>query len=198
MNSQRLAIHFCGDLVHWRSRIVNVLVFSSCQSGLTSGVCIHMAATSLTMRYAWLGTLETNLLISRCSFIFALLICPDPAVSCVVSKHNKEDLSADTTKNVCRDDVHDRAPVYQGLLSVSFPTLLRSRVRSLLFLKSDVLLTSPLTRGRFDPSSLCLCECLCVCHVCLSVCSANKLSHSRESRASILRTQNHRLMCQLQ
>ena len=49
MNSLHLAIHFCGDLVHWRSRIVIVLVFSSCQSGLTSGVCIHMAATSLTM-----------------------------------------------------------------------------------------------------------------------------------------------------
>ena len=110
---------------------MNVLVFSSCQSVLTSGVCIHMAATSLTMlRLAW--DLETNLLISRCSFILALLICPDPAVSCVVSKHNKEDLSADTTKNVCRDDVHDRAPVYQGLLSVSFPTLLRSRVSLLL------------------------------------------------------------------
>ena len=31
---------------------------------------------------------------------------PGPAVSCVVSKHNKEDLNADTTKNVCRDDVH--------------------------------------------------------------------------------------------
>ena len=93
------------DLVHWRSRIVNVLGFSSCQSVPTSGVCIHMAATSLTMlRLAW--DLETNLLISRCSFIFALLICLDPAVSCVVSKHNKEDLSADMTKNVCRDDVH--------------------------------------------------------------------------------------------
>ena len=76
--------------------------------------------------------LETNLLISRCSFIFALLFCLDPAVSCVVSKHNKEDLSADTTKNVCRDDVHDRVPVYQGLLSVSFPALLRSRVSLLL------------------------------------------------------------------
>ena len=84
---QHLAIRFCGDLVHWRSRIVSALGFSSCQSVLMSGVCIHMAATSLTMlRLAW--DLETNLLISRCSFIFALLICPDPAVSFVVSKHN--------------------------------------------------------------------------------------------------------------
>ena len=110
---------------------MNVLVFSSCQSGLTSDVCIHMGATSLTMlRLAW--DLETNLLISRCSFIFALLICLDPAASCVVSKHNKEDLGAETTKNVCRDDSHDRAPVHQGLVSVSFPTLLRSIVSLLL------------------------------------------------------------------
>ena len=113
--------------MHWMSRIVNVLGFSSCQSVLTSGVCIQMAAASLTMlRLAW--EFGTNLLISLCSFIFALLICPDPAASCVVSKHNKEDLSADTTKNVCRDDVHDRAPVHQGLVSVSFLTLLRSLV----------------------------------------------------------------------
>ena len=64
-----------------------------------------MDATSLTMRcLAW--DLETNLLIFWYSFIFAKPICPDPAVSCAVSKHNKEDLSADMTKNVCRDDVH--------------------------------------------------------------------------------------------
>ena len=115
MNSQRLAIHFCGDLVHWRSRIENMLVFLSCQSVLTNGVSIHMAAISLTTRcLAW--DLGTNLLIFRCSFIFAIPIYPDPAVSCVVSKHNKEDLSANMTKNVCRDDgnAHDRASLYQG------------------------------------------------------------------------------------
>ena len=50
----------------------------------------------------------------------------------VVIKHNKENLSADTTKNVCRDDVHDRAPVHQGLVSVSFLSLLRSPVSLLL------------------------------------------------------------------
>ena len=84
---------------------MNVLFFLSCQSDLTSGVSIHMAATSLTTRcLAW--DLGTNLLIFRCSFIFAIPICPDPAVSCVVSEHNKEDLSAGMTKNVCRDDVH--------------------------------------------------------------------------------------------
>ena len=83
--------------VHW--------VSSSCQSANMSGVWIYMAATSLTTRcLAW--DLGTNMLIFRCSFIFAIPIRPDPAVSCVVSKHNKEDLSADMTKNVCRDDVH--------------------------------------------------------------------------------------------
>ena len=55
----------------------------------------------------------------RCSFTFAIPIFPDPAVSCVVSKHNKEDLSANMTKNVCRDDgnAHDRASLYQGKTS---------------------------------------------------------------------------------
>ena len=128
---------------------MNVLGFSLCQSVLTSGVCIHMAATSLTMlRLAW--GLETNLLTSLCSFIFALLICPDPTASCVVSKHNREDLSADTTKNECRDDVHDRAPVHQGHVSVSFLTLLRLPVSILL------VSCSLLTHGRFA-SNLCLC-----------------------------------------
>ena len=140
LNSQHLAIHFCGDLVHWRSRIVNVLGFSSCQGVLTSGVCIHMAATRLTMlRLAW--DLETNLLISRCSFIFALLICPDPAASCVVSKHNKEELSADTTKNVCREDVHDRAPVHQGVCECFFShtsEVACEPLASLLFLASPL------------------------------------------------------------
>ena len=109
---------------------MNVLGFSR-QSVLTSGVCIHMAATSLTI-LRWASDLETNLLIFLCFFIFATPIFPDPAVLCAVSKHNKEDLSADTTKNVCRDDVHDRAPVHQGLASVSFLTLLRSPVSLLL------------------------------------------------------------------
>ena len=116
--------HFCGDLVHWKSRIVNVLVFSSCPGAHMNGVWIHMAATSLTTRcLAW--DLGTNLLIFQCSFIYVIPICPDPAASCEVTKHNKEDLRADMTKNVCRDDVHqenahDCAPFSQGVLSVSF------------------------------------------------------------------------------
>ena len=98
--------------------------FSSCQNDLTSGVPIHMVATNLIMRYlAW--DLETNLLIFQCSFIFVTPICPDPAASGEVTKHNKEDLSADMTKNVCRDDVHqenahDCAPFLQDILSDSF------------------------------------------------------------------------------
>ena len=42
---------------------------------------------------------------------------PGPSsISCVVSKHNKEDLSVNMIKNVCRDDgnAHDRASLYQG------------------------------------------------------------------------------------
>ena len=70
-----------------------------------------MAATSLTMlRLAW--DLGINLLISRCSFIFALRICLEQAASCVVSKPNKEDLSASITNMTVREeDVNDRIPV---------------------------------------------------------------------------------------
>ena len=101
-NSQRLATHFYGSLVHWMKRIVNVPVFTSCQNNLTSGVSIHMVATNLTTHcLAW--DLETNLLIIQCS------IYSDPAVSCELNKHIKEDLSANMTKNV-----HDRAPLYQS------------------------------------------------------------------------------------
>ena len=76
------------------------------------------------MRYlAW--DPETNPLIFQCSFIFVIPICPDPAASFEVTKHNKEDWSADMTKNVCRDDVHlenahDCAPFLQGTLTDSF------------------------------------------------------------------------------
>ena len=124
---------------------MNVLVFSSCQSDLPSGVWIHMAATSLTiLRLAW--DLETNLLIFLCFFICALLICPDPAASCVVSKHNKEDLSADTTKNEGRDDVHDRAPVRQGHVIVSPFTPFEVACEPF---DSQRCLLSALTHGRF-------------------------------------------------
>ena len=71
----------------------------------------------------------------------------------------------------CRDDVHERSPVYQGLLSASFSHPSETSCEhfpSLLFSLPS------LTRGRFDSSlclSLSLCECLCLslC-LCLSVC----------------------------
>ena len=100
-------LYFYGGLVHWMNRF-------ECAGFLIMPkrpYDIHMER--LTMRcLAW--DLET--LIFRCSFIFAIPICPDPAVSCVVSKHNKEDLSANMIKKVCRDDgnAHDRASLYQG------------------------------------------------------------------------------------
>ena len=83
------------------------------------GVCIHVAAASLTtQRLAF--DLETNLLISLCFFIFALLIFPDPAVSCAVSKHNKEGLTANMTNlSVRRNDAHDHAPAHQGVSDAS-------------------------------------------------------------------------------
>ena len=98
--------------------IVSALGSSSCPSAHVNGVWIHMAATSLTMQRLALD-LGINLLIFRCSSTFAIPIFPDPAVSYVVSKHNKEDLSANMTKNVCRDDgnAHDRASLYQGKTS---------------------------------------------------------------------------------
>ena len=46
-------IHFCGDLAHWRSRIVSALGFSSCQSVHLSGWWIHTAALNMTtLRWA--------------------------------------------------------------------------------------------------------------------------------------------------
>ena len=153
---------------------MNALGFSSCQSVLVSGVCIHMAATSLPMlRLA--GDLGTNLHILWCSFIFAIPICPDPAASCVVSKHNKEDLSADTTKNACRDDVHDHAPVRQGHERVSSLTPFEVACEPF---ASQLCLTSALTHGRFA-SSLCLSVSLSLClSLSLSFCLSVFLSFS--------------------
>ena len=131
---QHLVIRVCGDLVRWMNSTVSALGSSSCPRAHVNGV------SSLTMQRLALD-LGINLLVFRCFFTFAIPIFPDPAVSCVVSKHNKEDLSANMTKNACRDDgnahdrassyqgdVHDRASVCQGLLIASFPTLLRLRV----------------------------------------------------------------------
>ena len=139
---------------------MSALGSSSCHRVLMSGAWIHMVATSMSMlRLAW--NLETKLLIFLFFFISVLPICLGPAASCVVSKPNKEDLSAVTTNmNVCGDDVHDRSPVRQGHVSVSlFHTFCCSPCREPF--ASQLCLLSALTQGRFA-SSLCPCLCLCV------------------------------------
>ena len=129
---QPLVIHACGNWVLWTSNIGNVLVSSSCPSAHMNGVWIRMAATNLTvLRLALVPGISLLTSLFSSTFVY-----PDPAVSCVVSRHNKEDLSADTTKNECRDDVHDRALVHQGHVSVSFLTLLRLPVNPLLVCSS--------------------------------------------------------------
>ena len=140
---------------------------------------------------------ETNLLILQCSFIFVIPICQDPAASCVVSKHNKDDLSADTTKNVCRDDVHECTPVNQGFTNMTIreenvhdrDPVRQGHVSAFPFtpfaiasesFASQLCLPTALTHGRFA-SSLCLCLfvslslCLCV-FVSLSLPSSISLS----------------------
>ena len=119
----RLATHFYGDLVHWRSRIANVPVFSSCPKRpyewrVHSHGCYKFDNALLGLgprdkSPSVLHLRNTNL--------------PGPSSIMRSDKLNKEDLSADMTKNVCRDDVHqenahDCAPFLQGLLSVSFLT----------------------------------------------------------------------------
>ena len=147
-----------GNSWRWRSRIVNALGFSSCQSVLTSGVCIQMAATSLTMLRS-ARDLETNLLTSLCSYISAPPICLAPPASCAANMHNKEDLSADITNtSECGDDVRDRAPVRQGHVSVSPFTLFEVAFEPF---ACQLCFLSALTHGRFA-SSLCRCLCLCL------------------------------------
>ena len=93
--------------------------FPSCPSAHMNGVWIHMAATSLTMQRLALD-LGINLLTSLCSSTFATPIFQDPAVSCAVSKHNKEGTIANITNlSVPRNDAHDHAPVHQGVSDAS-------------------------------------------------------------------------------
>ena len=67
----------------------------------------------------------SNLLISLCSSIFAIPIFPDPAVSCAVSKHNKEGLSSNITNSSVRgDDVLDCDVAHHSHVSARlFPSL---------------------------------------------------------------------------
>ena len=80
-----------------------------------NGVWIHMAATSLTIKRLALD-LGINMLTSLCSSMFAIPIFPDPAVSCAVTKHNKEGTIANIIKlNVPRNDTRDHAPGRQDV-----------------------------------------------------------------------------------
>ena len=112
----------------------------------------------LMLRSAW--DLETKLFIFLFFLIFVLPIYLDPAASRTVSKRNKEGLSADTTNmNVCGDDVHDRAPVCQGHVSVSPFTPFEVAYEPF---ASQLCLLFALTQGH-SASSLCLCLCFCLC-----------------------------------
>ena len=69
--------------------------------------------------------LAIKLLTFLCSSTFATPIFPDPAVSCAVSKHNKEGLSADITNTSAGgDDVLDCDVAHQSHVSAHlFPSL---------------------------------------------------------------------------
>ena len=97
-----------------------------------------MAATNLTILRLALAP-GIILLTFLFSSTFATSIYPDLAVQCVVSRRNKKDLNADATKNENRDEAHDRAPVCQGHVSVSFLTPLRLPVSLLLVICTSYL-----------------------------------------------------------
>ena len=105
-----LAIHFCGDLVRWRSRIVSARGFSSCQNVHMTGVWIHTAAPNSTTLHLALDPV-TKPLTFLCFFTFA----PPTLASCAASKRNKEGLSEDITNtSVCGDDVLDCDVAHQS------------------------------------------------------------------------------------
>ena len=94
---------------------VSALVSSSCPSAHMNGVWTHIAATNRTMLRLALD-LGISLLTSLWSSIFATPIFPDPAVSCAVSKHNKDGMIANTTNlSVPRNVAREHAPVHQGV-----------------------------------------------------------------------------------
>ena len=54
------------------------------------------------------------------------------ATSCLSGPSPRLGAATGELKLICRGDDHDRAPAHQGLLSASFPTLLRLRVSNFL------------------------------------------------------------------
>ena len=131
---------------------MNALGFSSCQSVLTSGRVHSHGCYKFDNATLGLGPRDQT---AHFPVFLHLRNTNLPGPSSVMrseSKHNKEDLSADTTKNVCGDDVHDRALVRQGHVSVSPFTLLTVALEPF---ASQLCLLSALTQGRFA-SSFCL------------------------------------------
>ena len=145
--------------MRWKSSTVSALGFSSCQSVLTSGVWIHMAAASLATQ-RWASDLVINLLTSLCSFISVPLISLAPTAPCAANVHNKEVWNADITNMTVRgEDVHDRDPVRQGHVSAFLFTPSAVARESV---AGQLCLPTALTLGRFA-SSLCLSLSLCPC-----------------------------------
>ena len=101
---QLLVIRVCGDSVRWMNSIVSALVSSSCPSAHMNGVWIHMAATKLTILRLALDH-GINLLTCPSSSTFAIQISLGLIALCEVSRPSKEDLNANATKNVGRDEV---------------------------------------------------------------------------------------------
>ena len=103
-SSLLLVIHACGDLALWMNNIENVLVFLSCPIVHMNGVWIRMAAIKLTILRSVLAP-EISLLICPSSSTFAIQISLGLIALCEVNRLSKEDLNADATKNVGRDEV---------------------------------------------------------------------------------------------
>ena len=115
---QPLVIHAYGDWVLWTNNIGNVLAFSSCPSDHTNGVWIRMAAIKLTILRLALAP-GISLLTFPSSSTSAIQISLGLIVLCEVSRPSKEDLNADATKNVGRDEVLVCALVNQGVNDAS-------------------------------------------------------------------------------
>ena len=82
----------------------NVLVFLSCPSVHTNGVWIRMAAIKLTILRLALAP-GISLLTFPSSSTSAIQISLGLIALCEVGRPSKEDLNADATKNVGRDEV---------------------------------------------------------------------------------------------
>ena len=110
-NSQHLVNSLsCGDLVRWKNSTVNAhWVPHPCPSAHMSGRVDSHGCYKFDKRSCFgFGTSGPICSSSGVPSPSAIPLFPDPAVSCVVSKHNKEDLSANMTKK--RERARERRP----------------------------------------------------------------------------------------